>query len=114
VTLELALAGIPHVAAYRISLVEGLIARMVLHVDTVILANLVLGETVVPEFLQTRCTAANLAAALTEIMDDTPARRRQQEAFTRLDAILGSTDVPPSERAAQAILELVAERRVDV
>jgi lipid-A-disaccharide synthase len=110
VTLELALAGVPHVAAYRISLIEGLIARMILQVPTVILANLVLGELVVPEFLQTRCTAANLSAALADVLDDTPARRRQQEAFTRLDAILGTADVSPSERAAHAVLDLLGQR----
>jgi lipid-A-disaccharide synthase len=111
VTLELALAGIPHVAAYRISLIEGLIARMVLRVSTVILPNLVLGEIVVPEFLQTKCTPANLAESLTEILGDTPARRRQQEAFGRIDAILGAHDKPPSERAAAAVLDLLARRR---
>ena len=110
VTLELALAGIPHVAAYRISLIEGLIARVILRVPTVILANLVLGERAVPEFLQTKCTSANLAAALSEVLDDTPARRRQHDAFKRLDAILGIEDTLPSERAARAVLGLLAER----
>src|SRR5262249_753809 len=112
VTLELALSGIPHVAAYRISLVEGLIARMVLDVPTVILANLVLGEMVVPEFLQTQCTPANLARALADILADTPARRRQQDAFRRLDALLGSADAAPSERAAVAVLDLLAKHDV--
>jgi lipid-A-disaccharide synthase len=111
VTLELALAGVPHVAAYRIALIEGLIARMILRVPTVILANLVLGEMVVPEFLQTKCTAENLATALAEIMADTPARRRQEEAFKRLDTVLGTGTTTPSARAAQAVLDLVAARR---
>jgi lipid-A-disaccharide synthase len=110
VTLELALAGVPHVAAYRIPLAEGLIARMVLKVQTVILPNLVLGEMVVPEFLQTACTPANLAAALADILDDTPVRRRQQDAFKRLDAILGADGTMPSERAAQAVFDLLAQR----
>jgi lipid-A-disaccharide synthase len=111
VTLELALAGVPHVAAYRISLIEGLIARMILQVPTVILANLVLGEMVVPEFLQTKCTAANLGLALADVLDDTPGRRRQQDAFTRLDAILGTADLSPSERAARVVLDLLAQRQ---
>jgi lipid-A-disaccharide synthase len=79
-------------------------------VPSVILANLVLGEVVVPEFLQTQCTAANLAAALANIVNDTPARRRQQDAFRRLDSILGIADVTPSERAARAVLDLLAQR----
>jgi len=111
VTLELALAGVPHVAAYRIALLEGLIARMILRVPTVILANLVLGELVVPEFLQTQCTGPNLAGALAEIIADTPARRRQQEAFKRLDGILAIGDETPSERAAEAVLDLLSRRR---
>jgi lipid-A-disaccharide synthase len=111
VTLELALAGVPHVVAYRISLLEGVIARMILRVPSVILANLVLGENVVPEFLQTECTADNLGAALANVLDDTPVRRRQEDAFTRLDHILGAGDVSPSERAARAVLDLLARRK---
>jgi lipid-A-disaccharide synthase len=116
VTLELALAGVPQVAAYRIPAIEGLIMRAVVRphpvvkVRSVILANLVLGETVVPEFLQSRCTPANLAVSLADILDDTPARRRQEQAFRRLDAILGIGGVPPSDRAARAVLDLLALR----
>ena len=116
VTLELALAGIPHVAAYRIPLIEGLFMRAVVRfhpvikVRSVILANLVLGENVVPEFLQDRCTATNLATALREILDDSPARLRQEQAFRRLNVILDTGGVAPSERAACAVLELLALR----
>ena len=112
VTLELALAGIPHVGAYRISLLEGMIARMFIRDDSVLLANLVLGEKVVPQFIQTQCTAANLARALSEIFADTPARRRQEQAFARLDAILGAHERTPSERAANAVLDLLERRHL--
>ncbi len=116
VTLELALAGVPSIAAYRIPSIEGLIFRAIsrfhpaIKVRSVILANLVLGELAIPEFLQSRATAANLAPALAEILDDTPARARQIEAFKRLDTIMGADAVAPSERAAAAVLDLVARR----
>ena len=61
VTLELAIAGVPMVTAYRGGSVEAWIARRVVRPGTVILANLVIGEDVVPEFLQEACTAPNLA-----------------------------------------------------
>jgi lipid-A-disaccharide synthase len=109
VTLERALAGVPYVSAYRVSKIDEAIARAVFHIRTVNLANLVLGEMVVPEFLQARCTADNIAEGLSEILADTPARRRQEEAFRRLDGILGTHDKMPSERAAQAVLELLRE-----
>jgi lipid-A-disaccharide synthase len=118
VTLELALAGVPSVAAYRIPSLEAVILDWIVRVHpavrvrSVILANLVLGEFVIPEFLQRRCTAANLAPALADILGDTPARNRQIEAFKRLDAVLGAGGAAPSVRAAEAVLDLVARRPV--
>ncbi len=56
------------VAAYKVSLLEEAIARLLVKVDTVILANLVLGENVVPEFLQRDCTPDKLAAALLPLL----------------------------------------------
>ena len=64
VTLELALAQLPTVAAYRIPAWEGAVFRLMAHIDTVILANLVLGEKAVPEYLQGDCTPDRLALAL--------------------------------------------------
>ena len=63
-TLELALAGVPMVAAYKVSLIEEIVGRLLLNGPSIILANLVLGENVVPEFLQRDCTPARLADAL--------------------------------------------------
>src|SRR6201987_1336842 len=60
VTLELALAGVPMVTLYRGTTIEAWIARRVVRVPSIILANLVLGENVVPEFHQEECTAERL------------------------------------------------------
>ncbi|MFG1419162.1 lipid-A-disaccharide synthase [Xanthobacter sp. V0B-10] len=111
VTLELALSHIPHVAAYRLGWLEAQIARRVLKGTTVILPNLVLGENVVPEFLQEFCTVPALVGALGEVIADTPARRRQEEAFTRLDGIFGITGPSPSHRAAEVVLRLARDGR---
>ena len=62
VTLELALAGVPMVTAYRTGSVEAWILRRAIKVNSVILANLVIGENVVPEFLQEDCTPEKLVA----------------------------------------------------
>jgi lipid-A-disaccharide synthase len=108
VTLELALASIPTVAAYRVPAWEGALFRLMASIDTVILANLVLGEKIVPEYLQDHCTPDNLAAALVQILGDTPERRRQIDAFARLDSIMELRGEPPSTRAARAVLALIA------
>ncbi|MFG1476499.1 lipid-A-disaccharide synthase [Xanthobacter agilis] len=111
VTLELALAGIPHVAAYRVGWLEAQIGRRVLKGTTVILPNLVLGQNVVPEFLQEYCTVPALVGALGDVIAEGPARRRQEEAFARLDEIFGITGLSPSARAAEVVLRLARSGR---
>jgi lipid-A-disaccharide synthase len=104
-TLELAVAGVPMVAGYKIPVVEELVGRLMVKVPSIILANLVLGEKVVPEVLQRACTPGQLAQALLPIMFDAPERSRQIEAFGRLDAIMEIGHAVPSDRAAAVVLE---------
>ncbi len=104
-TLELALAGIPMVAAYKVPLLEELMARLLVKVQSVILANLVLGENVVPELLQRDFTPERLAETLVPLLTDTAERRRQVEAFHRLDAIMEIGKAAPSDRAAAVVLD---------
>ncbi len=104
-TLELAIAQVPMVAGYKVSLIEELVARLFIEVPSIVLANLVLGENVVPELLQRDCTPARLAETLLPLMSDTPERRRQTEAFARLDSIMQIGSAVPSDRAATAVLE---------
>jgi lipid-A-disaccharide synthase len=106
VTLELALARVPTVIAYKVTLVEELIARTLVRVKMVGLANIILDEMVMPELLQRQATAKNLADALVAIAADSPERRRQCEAFARLDAIMEIGSAVPSERAAAAVIAL--------
>jgi lipid-A-disaccharide synthase len=103
VTLELALAGVPTVAAYRVTLIEEMIlraARLGQRLTSVILANLVLEENVVPEFLQQDCEATRIADALAPLVSDTPERRQQTEAFARLDRIMEIGTAPSAKAAA--------------
>jgi lipid-A-disaccharide synthase len=116
VTLELALAGVPTVAAYRVAAIEAAIMRRLIGVPkvlqgevlrSVILANLVLKEWVMPELLQQDCTPRAIANALAPLLSDTPERRRQVEAFVRLDAIMEIGSASPDERAAEIVLRMV-------
>jgi lipid-A-disaccharide synthase len=109
-TLELALAGVPMVAAYKVSLIEALVGRILIHAPSAILANLVLGKNVVPEFLQRDCTAERLATALLPLLGDTADRHTQIEAFSRLDDIMEIGKTKPSAHAASLVLENVGSR----
>jgi lipid-A-disaccharide synthase len=117
VTLELALAGVPSVAAYKVPLVEEIVMRLATlrsKLETVILANLVIGENVIPEFLQRDCTPQRLADALVPLLTDTPQRRRQIAAFARLDAAMAIGTAAPSSEAAAIVLDVARRGRCDL
>ena len=111
VTLELALAGVPMVAAYRTGAMEAFVLRRAIRVNSVILANLVVGENVVPEFLQENCRSERLMPALHDVLTDTPLRRKQVEAFARIDSIMSTGNQPPSVRAAEIVLATMRKAR---
>ena len=110
-TLELAIAGVPMVAAYKVGAVEAAIMRRAIRTSSVILANLVIGENVVPEFIQEDCAPDKLLPALRDILTDSPMRRRQLEAFAKLDAIMSTGKQPPSVRAADIVLATLRKAR---
>ncbi len=113
VTLELALAGVPTIAAYKVSLVAEMVMRLHSPLKTVILANLAIGENIVPEFLQRDCRPEKLADALAPLLADTPERSRQIEGFARLDHIM-AVETPPSGKAAATVLDVARRGRRDV
>lgn len=111
VTLELALSGVPMVAAYRTGAMEAFVLRRAIRVNSVILANLVVGENVVPEFLQENCRSERLLPALRDVLSDSPIRRKQLEAFGRIDSIMSTGNQPPSVRAAEIVLATMRKAR---
>ena len=111
VTLELALAGVPMVTAYRVGAIEAFILRRAIRVSSVILANLVIGKDVIPEFLQEDCTPEKLAEALRDVLSDSAMRREQLDAFDTLDTVMSTGDQPPSVRAADIVLATMHKRR---
>lgn len=113
VTLELAVCGIPTVAAYRVTRWEAAIIRRVIRVPSIILPNLLIGEAVVPEFLQENCVPARLAEALISVLSDGPQRRKQLDAFKALEAIMGIGTLRPSDEAAAAVLAVASKARFD-
>jgi lipid-A-disaccharide synthase len=110
VTLELGLAGTPMVVAYKVEPLATLV-RYLIRTNTVVLTNLVLGENVVPEFLQENCTPEALADALMPLLSDTPQRARQLEALKQIPAKLALASGTPSEAAAQIVLRYATQGR---
>jgi len=109
VALEIALAGLPGVIAYKVSPLTAAIVRRLALVRYANLINLIRQREVVPERLQERCTPEILAAEVEKLLG--PAGARQIEEAHEALVQLGADGDPPSRRAAQAVLDIVRERQ---
>lgn len=113
VSLELALARLPTVIAYRLNPVTVALYRRLIRVKYVNLVNLMLDRMLVPELLQQDCRPDKLTAELSRLLDDPAARQAQIDGVAEVARWLGQGDTPPSERAARTILDVVAEQRLN-
>jgi len=73
-TVEAALIGNPFVVVYRVSRLTYAIARRLVKVPHVAMANLIAGKRVVPELIQQDFTAANIVQHLRQLLPDGPDR----------------------------------------
>jgi len=114
VALELALARLPMVVAYRLNpLTEALLDR-VLRVRQVNLINLILERPLVPELLGSDCSPERLAAAVAELVRDERVRSAHIEGYDQAVRRLGAAGPSPSRNAADRILEIIAARQCGV
>lgn len=106
-SLEMAVAGIPHVVAYRVNPVTAAIVRRLIKVPHASLVNLLAEREVVPERLQEACTPEALAEALLRPMLDPGAAAAQRAGFAEALAKLRAPEGLPSEAAAKAVLAAI-------
>jgi lipid-A-disaccharide synthase len=110
VALELAMASLPAVIAYRINPLTHAYVDRVVKVDYANLVNVILKREAVPELLQYDCAPEKLAAAVDRVLTDKAAAAAQIEACQEALRVLGYGDVSPSLRAADAVLDAIARK----
>jgi lipid-A-disaccharide synthase len=59
--------------------------------------------------MQEACVPEELAAALVPLLCETPQRRRQLEAFARLDVVMEIGSSAPAIRAAEIVLKAIRD-----
>lgn len=102
VSLELAMAGVPHLIAYKVSKLTGYMARKLLKIKFVNLINLLVNRAVIPELLQEDCTVEKILATIENLIQNR--EQDTKEGLMQLGVGQGQT---PSERIASIIIEMV-------
>jgi lipid-A-disaccharide synthase len=101
-TVEAALIGNPFVVVYRVSALTYAIAKRVVKVPHVAMANLIAGKRVVPELIQHDFTAANIVQQLRPLLPDGAAR---QSMMKELGVIREALNLRQATNAASELEE---------
>ncbi len=101
VSLELAMAKVPHLIAYRLNALTAILARHILKIKYVNLINLLQDKAVIPELLQENCTVEKLLETAENLFQNPT-----QEVLPSLTKLgLGGAD-SPSQKVATCLLKL--------
>ena len=117
-TVEAALIGNPFIVVYRVSRLTYAIAKRVVKVPHVAMANLIAGKRVVPELIQRDFTASNIVQQLERLLPDGPVR---ESMMVELGVIRSALRAQPEgkpgqtagaiERVASIVLSRVQEAK---
>ncbi|MBI1776351.1 MAG: lipid-A-disaccharide synthase [Proteobacteria bacterium] len=110
VNLELAVAGVAFVIAYRVTWLSYGIGRLLVKVPSIVMTNLLVGRNVIPEFLQQDCRADLIAPVVERLLTSLEAREEQRAGSHEAAFRLGLGGPSPSRNAAKIILDLIAGR----
>lgn len=105
-TLELALWGVPMSVGYKLDPIAKNL-KWLANVDSIVLPNLILGQNVVPEFIDKDCNSELLLQSLLPLLEGGQDRLAQITAFLRLQELCSVLPNTPSRLAAQLVLDAV-------
>ena len=111
-TLQAAIIGTPMVIVYKLPWLTYLLARLLVRVHSIGLANLVAGRPFIPELIQHQATPARLAEEARRILDDASSREAMRAEMAHVRALLGAPGA--SGRAAEVVLEQLRRQEASV
>lgn len=102
-TVEAALIGNPFIVVYRVSPLSYAVAKRVVDVPHVAMANLIAGRRVVPELIQGDFSAENVVSSLQPLLNDEAARLEMQTSLRHI------SDMLKAKGESAAAIDRVAE-----
>ncbi|MBN1297187.1 lipid-A-disaccharide synthase [bacterium] len=109
--LEAALLHTPHVVVYRTSPITYWIARHLISVKAISIANIVMPDPVVPELIQTDFNPRRLVEETRKIVQSTESLEAARDRLRALDSQFGRPGA--ADRAAQEVLRTLGIQRLD-
>ncbi len=107
VTLEAAMAGTPMIVVYRVSSLSYWLAKRLVRVRHIGLANLVAGRSIVPELIQHEASAENIAMYALQMLGDEDGLARMRHELSQVAHSLGRPGA--SKRAAGVAINLLSD-----
>jgi lipid-A-disaccharide synthase len=102
-TVEAALMGNPFVVVYRVSPITYAIAKRVVTVPHIAMANLIAEKRVAPELIQNDFTAVNIVRELNRLLPDGPPRQSMMQELARIRGLLNARRAGQNEKGGGAI-----------
>ena len=108
-TLQAALLGVPLVVVYKLSPFTYWLGRKIVKVKHVSLVNILSGDEVVKELLQSEATAENIMHEVSTILASGSRRKHIMDAYARITALFSARNA--SDRVADIAVEMAGGKR---
>jgi len=106
-TLETAIMEKPMVIIYKSTIITYLLARRIMRIRFLGLANLIAGREIVPECLQNDATGEKIAGKLLEIIEDPSLAAKTRQELRKVKAALGEKGA--ARRAAEEVVKTLQQ-----
>jgi lipid-A-disaccharide synthase len=113
-TLESAILGTPFLVLYKTGFWTYLLAKSLVSIPNIALANVVAGKKIVPEYIQNKAVPKNIAEEMYDILTNKPRYKSIQNELSLVKEKIGSFhslqagEVGASKRAAQIINGIIS------
>lgn len=104
-TLELGYVQTPSIVLYAVSPLTFWLARRLVKVDNIALANIVIGKAVFPEYIQNEANVDNIVKVLNRLLYDEQYYQNIKNETAKIKKILGPAGA--TDRAAEIILDFM-------